>query len=300
MKAPVILALLFVVLQAAALCAAQANGSDSGSSQAGVLQTVLLAQNTAPVAGAAPPSSAPSQSVKVTELPPISTNKDWTDWSYWIFTFFLAVIGGLQAFLLWGSMVAFRLQVKQMQMQTEILSRSVALAEKSAETASQNLQMFMNRERGHLRVELTPIEWPLQPGAPKLNYKVTLYGSTEAYVTSSCARAEVTESPEPLDDPHWFPAMAIPQVITPENRVVEGCVQGVFPRMRLEQSDIEAIEAGKKFIHFRGFVKYNDVFGTERWARFRRVWDLSPARNTDGTRSGHWGKRGGVKDNSES
>ena len=226
-------------------------------------------------------------------------NKDWTDWSYWIFTFFLAAIGGLQAFLLWGSMVAFRLQVKQMSMQTEILGRSVALAEKSAETASQNLQMFMNRERGHLRVELAPIDWPLQPGTPRLNYKVTLYGSTEAYVTGSCARPELTDSPEPAEDKNWYPAMNIPQVIAPENRIVEGQAPGVFPKMSLDQADIDAIDAGRKFIHFRGFVKYNDVFGAERWARFRRVWELSPVRNPDGTRSGHWSRRGSAKDNTE-
>jgi hypothetical protein len=176
----------------------------------------------------------------------------------------------------------------------------VELAEKSAETAKQNLDMFMSRERGHLRVELLPIEWPLKPGSVKINYRVTLYGSTEAYVTSSCARAELTESPEAIDDPHWFPAMNIPQVITPDHRVAEGQVQGIFPRMSVEQADIEAIEAGRKFIHLRGFVKYNDVFGTERWARFRRMWELSAVRNADGTRSGHWTKRGGTKDNAES
>ena len=70
--------------------------------------------------------------------------------------------------------------------------------------------------------------------------------------------------------------------------------------MSLEQTDIEAIEAGRKFIHLRGFVKYNDVFGTERWARFRRMWELSAVRSADGTRPGHWTKRGGTKDNAES
>lgn len=280
-----------------------AGGMGSHSSQAvktAIAATSLLAQNTSSGAKDAQPSAAPTQTVKVSELPPISTTKDWTDWSYWIFTFFLAAIGGLQAFLLWGSMVAFQHQVKQMQMQTEILGRSVALAEKSAQTAAQNLEMFMNRERSHLRVELLPIEWPLKPGTPRLNYRVTLYGSTEAYVTSSCARAELTDSPEPIDDPHWYPAMNIPQVITPDQRTAEGSVQGIFPRMTLEPSDVDAIDAGKKFIHLRGFVKYNDVFGTEHWARFRRVWEMSPVRNPDGTRSGHWGKRGGAKDNSES
>ncbi len=263
-----------------------------------------MAQNAQPSAPgtanpqAAPPSQ-PTQTVKVSELPPVSTTKDWSDWSYWMFTAFLAVIGGFQAFLLWGNLRAIERQALQMERQTDILDKSVALAEKNAETAKQNLEMFISRERSHLRVELTPLQWPLQPGVPKLGYKVMLFGSTEAYVTSSCARAELTDSPEPSEDRHWFPAMNIAQVITPDKRLIEGEAQGVFPKMNLEQTDIDSIDAGKKFLHFRGFIRYNDVFGAERWARFRRVWELSQVRNPDGTRSGHWSKRGAPKDNSE-
>ena len=243
--------------------------------------------------------SGPTQTVKVSELPPVSMSKDWSDWSYWLFTFFLVATSALQVYLLWGNLRAIERQALTMERQTTVLEKSVELSEKSAETAKQNLEMFMSRERGHLRVEMVPIELPLQPGAAKLRYIVRLHGSTEAYVTSSCARAELTDSPEPAEDKHWWPAMSIPQVVTPENRVVEGQVQGVFPRMSLDQDDVAAIDAGKKFIHFRGFIKYNDVFGVERSARFRRVWEVSQVRNPDGTRSGHWAKRGGAKDNSE-
>lgn len=284
------LALLLALIQLPAM-ALQKSGEPSQSG-------VMLAQNSAP-SGTVQPSGPPSQTVRVSELPPISTSKDWSDWSYWMFTLFLALIGGMQVYLMWGNLRVVERQAATMERQNTVLEKSVELAEKSAETAKQNLEMFMSRERGHLRVELTPIEWPLKPGAPKLAYHVTLYGSTEAYVTSSCARAELTDSAEPVDDPHWFPAMNIAQVITPDKRVAEGHVQGVFPRMSLDQAEIDAIDAGKKFIHFRGFVKYNDVFGTEHWARFRRVWELSAVRNQDGTRSGHWSKRGGTKDNSE-
>ena len=264
------------------------------------LLTPALAQAGQPASSASPSQPGASQSVRVTELPPINTSKDWSDWSYWLFTLFLAMIGGLQLYLMWGNLRVVERQAITMERQTVVLEKSVELAEKSAETAKQNLEMFMSRERAHLRVELLPIEWPLKPGQVKLNYRVSLFGSTEAYVTSSCARAELTDSPEAVDDPHWFPAMNIPQVVTPDHRVAEGHAQGIFPRMTLEQADIDAIEAGKKFIHFRGFVKYNDVFGTERWSRFRRMWELSAVRNADGTRSGHWSKRGGPKDNSES
>jgi hypothetical protein len=296
MKALAMALLLFVLLHASASVAVQASGSSHRANDAAPL---VIAQNTAPRASNAQPSTTPTQTVRISDLPPVSMSKDWSDWSYWLFTFFLVATSALQVYLLWGNLRAIERQALTMERQTTVLEKSVELSEKSAEMARQNLEMFVSRERGHLRVELIPIEWPLKPGTAKLGYRVTLYGSTEAYITSSCARAELMDSPEPIDDPHWYPAMNIPQVITPEHRMVEGCVQGIFPRMSLEQADIDAIDAGKKFIHFRGFVKYNDVFGTERWARFRRVWELSQARNADGTRSGHWGKRGGTKDNSE-
>lgn len=297
MRTPAIALLLFVLLHVSAWGTVQASDASHRARDAA---PTLLAQNTAPPASSTQPSTAPTQTVRVSEMPPLSSNKDWSDWSYWVFTLFLTVTSVGQLYLLWGNLRQIERQALTMERQTTVLEKSVELAEKSADTARQNLEMFVSRERGHLRVELMPIEWPLKPGTTKLGYRVTLYGSTEAYITSSCARAELTDSSEPIEDKQWYPAMSIPQVITPEHRTVEGCVQGIFPRMSLEQADIDAIDAGKKFIHFRGFVKYNDVFGTERWARFRRVWELSQARNADGSRSGHWGKRGGSKDNSES
>lgn len=265
-----------------------------------LLVCALSAPATAWQSQATPPPHAaePQQSVKVTELPPINMSKDWTDQAYWGFTFFLTIVGGLQAYLLWGTMKVFERQAHQMERQTGILQQSIALAEKSAETARQNLELFVNRERAHLRIELMPLESQLAAGPLKVGYKVTLHGTTDAYVGSSCARVEITNSSEPGEDAQWFPAMSIPQVITPEHRIIEAQVQGVFPK-ELAAADVEAIAAGRKFIHFRGFVNYKDVFGTERFTRVRRVWELSPVKGPDGTRSGRWSRRGGAKDNSE-
>ena len=138
------------------------------------------------------------------------------------------------------------------------------------------------------------------PGPAQLRYQVRLYGATEAYVSSSCARAEIVDSPKADDDAPLGPAMSIPQVITPDERTIQAQVPGVFPRMTLEAADIEAIGAGKKFLQFRGFIHYEDVFGSERWTRFRRVWKLAAVANPDGTRSGRWSRFGSAKDNSES
>ncbi len=199
-------------------------------------------------ATAAQPSGS-TQTVRVSELPPISMSKDWSDWSYWLFTFFLLTTSALQVYLLWGNLRAIERQALTMERQTTVLEKSVELAEKSADTAKQNLEMFVSRERSHLRVELAPVEYPLQPGAVKLRYTVRLHGATEAYISSSCARAELTDSAEPAEDKHWWPAMSIPQVITPENRVVEGQVQGVFPRMVLTRTTSpQSMQARSLFI----------------------------------------------------
>ena len=248
-------------------------------------------------ATAAPTTAAPQQTVKVSELPPVDVSKDWSDYGYWGFTLFLTIVGGFQAYLMWGNLRVVERQADQMERQTGILQQSITLAEKSAETARQNLDLFINRERAHLRIEILPLE-SLTAGPLKVSYKVALHGTTDAYVTSSCARVEITNSSEPGDDAQWFPAMNIPQVITPEHRSIEAQVAGVFPR-ELAAPDVEAIEVGRKFIHFRGFVNYKDVFGTERFTRVRRVWEVSPVRNPDGTRSGRWSRRGGAKDNLE-
>ncbi len=297
--------LLLFAWQAASAAGAAPRGARSAVLSLSAAE-ILMAQNSAPALDSARAGQSSSgsrrdepETVKVSELPPLTINKDWSDRSYWLFTLFLAAIGGLQVFLLWGNLRAIERQAVQMEHQTSILEKSVALAEKGAETARQNIEMLVSRERGHLRVQVMPLEWPLLPGPLKLKYKVTHSGATEAYITSSCARAEITDSPEPVDDPQWWPAMSIPQVVTPNDREIEVQLGELFPRQTLEQADIEAIDGGKKFIHFRGFIRYNDVFGTERATRFRRVWEVSKVRNPDGTRSGRWIKRGGPKDNSE-
>jgi len=91
--------------------------------------------------------------------------------------------------------------------------------------------------------------------------------------------------------------MSIPQVITPDGRVVEAQMRGIHPKMTLEATEIDAVGAGRKFLHARGFVKYNDVFGTERATRFHRMWHITKL--PDGTVSARWAKCGGPKENSE-
>ena len=76
-----------------------------------------------------------SNSVTIRKLPTVSVGKDWADWSYWGFGGILVIVGGLQVWLLRGTLKAVEIQGKHMERQTKALEDSVAIAKESAEAA---------------------------------------------------------------------------------------------------------------------------------------------------------------------
>jgi hypothetical protein len=46
----------------------------------------------------------------------------------------------------------------------------------AAEAASANIEMFVNKERARLRIELDDLPRPLLPGVLQVRYSVTIYG----------------------------------------------------------------------------------------------------------------------------
>src|ERR1700744_5878312 len=148
------------------------------------LATFWQANANSPPHTNAAPEPGNQQTIRVTEMPSVNLSKDWSDYSYWIFALFLAVVGGFQSVLLWGNLREIQRQVTQMERQTSILEKSVELAEKSADAAKQNIDLFISRERAHLRIELLSLDWPPPPGSTTVRYRVTHYGATEAYITS--------------------------------------------------------------------------------------------------------------------
>jgi len=99
--------------------AVAASGEPAGHSA-----TSLLAQNASPAgkpAGNEPAQSQPPPNIRISDFPPVSVTKDWSDRAYWLFTLFLVAVGALQVFLLWGNLRAIERQALQMERQTGIL-----------------------------------------------------------------------------------------------------------------------------------------------------------------------------------
>jgi hypothetical protein len=256
--------------------------------------------------------------ISVSKLPPVMVvppKRDWADWGYWIFSFVLVVVGGLQVGLLWRTLGAIQRQANEMKRQADLMDKqatkleeSVAVADKaavaaqgSADAAKQNIELFISKERARVSVEINPFN--LNPPVPghTVSYNLRVRGSAdaEAYVTSSAATALVTDSQEtPTGGFLEMPMIDIPNVLIKHNPV-ENRITFLQPKIRLEQSEIDSITQGKAFVHFWGFIKYKDVFERNRETKFRYVWKLRPGLCGLVGNPGNWEKCGQPEDNKE-
>src|ERR1019366_7286159 len=208
----------------------------------------------------------------------------------------LVIVGVVQAGVLVWQACVFARTLKAINHQASIMQQQTIVLRQSVEA-------FVNKERPILRVEPLRLEWPVEPGDIAVNYAITLYGSTEAFVEGSCARLEVGDSGKPPADEEWRrwpPMRSIPDVFVPSNEKKELRAVGISNLIR---SEIDAISEGKKSVYFWGFVEYTDVFDRtrKRCTRFKREWkfDIPNIPDLYGTRPGDWYRCGAPEDNSE-
>jgi hypothetical protein len=144
-------------------------------------------------------------------------------------------------------------------------------AESTAEALRRNTDLMISMERARLRVKPEPLVLQSLDGFISVKYKVFFSGMTAAYVTESQAVAFVSDSEEPATD-GVTPRAGVPDVFTPNAPVIEPAVF-LQPSMKLEPSTVADIAQRKSFVHFWGFIKYDDVFGEHRETYFRYLWE---------------------------
>jgi hypothetical protein len=230
--------------------------------------------------------------VRISKLPPISVARDWADWGVWVFSLLLVIVGGFQVWLLYKTLGSISIQADQMEAQTTKLGESIAVAR-------DNLELIINKERARIRLELDKPWLELGsdhvPEFPEIRYKVEMYGPTAAFIEYEAASAYTAESigaPAPLPDN--IP-MSLPAVIKPDMGPLS---KSSFIYPNIDKSGIENIWKGKSFLHFRGAIRYKDVFGKSRRTTFKYAWKVGEPYN-DGTPFGYWYKCGSREDNEE-
>jgi len=170
----------------------------------------------------------------------------------------------------------------------------------NADAGKAILELIINKERARIRVELKQLDLSRGGfGDRAVQYSVHLYGPTEARILDGRAEVLIAALAEPPStDSHMLP-MALPEVMTPLNPVVEKSAF-FMPKFRLEETEIEGIRERKAFVHFRGFIKYRDIFEKERETNFQYVWNVTELRAISKPELfSYWSKCGTERDNVE-
>jgi hypothetical protein len=129
-----------------------------------------------------------------------------------------------------------------------------------------------------------------------VDYGVSVYGETIARITDTAATTIITNSEDRPSDPI---VGLIPEL---HGRVVyprPDPIELVSMRFDLSASDITAIDERNKFVHFLGYIDYQDVFGISRRTKRSFFWRITEERSRAGLRVAYWEETGGKEHNYE-
>jgi hypothetical protein len=104
---------------------------------------------------------------------------------------------------------------------------------------------------------------------PTIGIEITQHGPTKAFNVRCRGCVSITQSKEPLPaKPSDIRDMTIPNVI--EGGASPLIAQtSIFP---FTQEQADAIRQETSFLHFFGFISYEDVFGDKQRTTFRYIW----------------------------
>jgi hypothetical protein len=175
------------------------------------------------------------------------------------------------------TLVAIKVQAGHMESQTTILRDSVAVAKKSADSAEESIALMKSKERARITVKIpsagrwvTDMFWGIR-------FHVGNIGPSDAFNVSIMARLEFTQSsiPPKIPSPHgirYFPRIRAGKRVSPITgpNDWEGSGEAEFDRW--DEERMASVAGGKTFMHMRGTVDYEDIFGDPHVTPFRYMW----------------------------
>jgi hypothetical protein len=138
--------------------------------------------------------------IVISKLPAVALatpKRDWADWGTWVFNLFLVGVGGLQVGLLYYTLKTIRRQRDWMKRQTIILVEYNKATREMADAASQNIDLYISKERARLRVVMDDLILPSTDEEHlRVHYRVMHFGPADAVITDSATKAVVTGDEE--------------------------------------------------------------------------------------------------------
>jgi hypothetical protein len=195
------------------------------------------------------------------------------------------------------SVGAMNRQAEILERQTKATEDAAVAAKEGAEATKRSIELMVRKERAQIRVRIKPLNLHPVGGLPAVEYTVHFFGMTNAFVRETQAIAFVSNSDE-RETGGVRLSIRIPDVITPASPPQMDCSTFPQPNMTLEQATIEKIEHRQAFIHFYGFIKYDDAFGQSQETTFRWLWTVTDMPSVSGGGPfSYWKEYGGAEDN---
>ena len=213
-----------------------------------------------------------------------------------------------------GQMNLMNGQLAEMSQQTaslrEYVEETKKISEsglKAANAAHDNVELYINKVRARLRVDIKPLTFPSQtdPAYSTVDFTVSIYGPTDAFITESSCTAyfypwQVIDNPD-LADSAMLPIHSLPSVIKANSPPIE-CFALLNIDASISGNDkviIAEIKAKHLAVGIRGWIKFRDVFGRDRETAFRYLWRYNDATYGLCDDFGDWIKRGNPEENRE-
>ncbi len=238
--------------------------------------------------------------VGISKLPPVSVTRDLADWGVWFFSLLLVIVGFLQVLLLRSTLRAIQRQaddmgrqvdlaftqlramheqITEMSAQTDVLEKSVAVAQQSANTARENFEAYIRKERAFVLIDKPskPLQEMFDQSSDEMNeyfglgYRhfrlfVRHYGPTEAFNIRveagkiSCSGRTLETKPT--------------EEVSFQNTLKPGdIVTSLLIWMNFTEEEEKDIESGDLSLHIFGRITYDDRFGIGRVTPFWYIWD---------------------------
>jgi hypothetical protein len=150
---------------------------------------------------------------------------------------------------------------------------------RSVEAANKNVEFFIAKERARLRVDIVSLDLSPENGAYGVNFKVSIFGSSPAFIVDTKCAAFIGPK-EWMDDPEtsdraMHPFYSFPSVIPPGSGPIDAYA---FIGLATDAGialQIQAVKDRGLFVGIRGIIIYTDVFDRKRNTSFRYFCDYS-------------------------
>jgi hypothetical protein len=206
------------------------------------------------------------KTVRISEWPPVSIPKGWTDYSYWVFSFCLVIVGGLQIWLLYKQLKTVDRQADIAELQK---NQMIQAGEQTERIINQMKETEVRDLRAYIGVSKVILKFrkPEVPEIPRGIVEIQNFGKTPACKVRQWIGIGI--GPHPLT--YVLPESSNPKIAS---------VSTVFPNIK----NISLVDLKKPLpvdakvgtpeltVYVYGRITYEDVFKNEWYTSYRFIF----------------------------